>query len=94
MIPDHINATCKQEALGLSEKWNESIESLKGLPAQNLTPCPHQSSEASAFTWGSRSSLLSYIATLTDECALKQCKGQDLPGGAARTCLPTRGTWV
>ena len=76
MIPGHINATCKQEALGLSEKWNESLKSLKGRPAQSFTPSPRQSSEASAFTWGSCSSLLSYTATRTDECALKECKGR------------------
>lgn len=72
MIPDHINATCEQEALGLSEKWNESTTSLKGLPAQNGTPCPRQLSEATASPWGSCSSILSNTATHTAESALKR----------------------
>ena len=95
MVPGHINATCEQEALGLSEKWNESTTSLKGLPAQNVTPCPRQLSEASAIPWGSCSSILSNTATHTDGSALKKWKGRtSLVAQWVRTRLPTRGTWV
>ena len=71
-----MNAMCEQEALGLGEKRNESLKSLKGCPAQSFTPSPRQSPEASAFTWGSCSSLPSYTPTHTDECALMKCKGR------------------
>ena len=82
MVPGHINATCEQEALGLSEKWNESTTSLKGLPAQNVTPCPRQLSEASAIPWGVL--LLNPVQHSNTHgwICLKEMKGQDFPGGA------------
>lgn len=71
-------------------KWNESIESHWRAPYGSLTPAPISRQRPVHSPGVPAPSLLSYTATLIeDECALKQCKGQDLPGGAGgRTCLP------